>query len=99
MRSEDAWTFPPRDLLILPHDVHVWRAWLDQRDDVVQRLEPLLSADERRRADRFHFAQHREHFIVSRGSLRTILGRYLNIDPGRLTFAYGPFGKPTLRDL
>jgi 4'-phosphopantetheinyl transferase len=40
-----------------------------------------LSADEQLRADRFRFEQHRQHFIIGRGVLRAILGRYMNIEP------------------
>jgi 4'-phosphopantetheinyl transferase len=48
------------------------------------------------RARRFVFEQHRHHFIAGRGLLRLILGRYLEIEPDRLQFEYGPQGKPEL---
>jgi len=48
------------------------------------------------RARRFVFEQHRRHFIVGRGLLRLILSHYLEIEPGRLEFEYGPQGKPEL---
>jgi 4'-phosphopantetheinyl transferase len=38
----------------------------------------------------------REHFIVARGVLRAILGRYLNRVPECLSFSYGARGKPAL---
>jgi len=40
-----------------------------------------LAADEHARAERFYFKRDREHFIVARGSLRAILGCYLNRAP------------------
>jgi len=54
--------------------------------------------DERDRAARFHFEQHRERFIVGRGVLRAILGSYLAVPPGHVQFSYGPQGKPALAD-
>jgi len=48
------------------------------------------------RARRFHFQRDSERFIVTRGLLRCILGRYLGIEPGRLRFVYNSYGKPAL---
>jgi len=56
----------------------------------------LLSADERERAERFHFANDRAHFIAARALLRTLLGRYLDLPPRHLSFSYSPYGKPAL---
>lgn len=79
------------------HDeVHVWRAALNIKDSHVQSLRQTLTADERARAERFHFLKDRDHFIVARGLLRAILGRYLDIDPSRLRFSYSAYGKPSL---
>jgi 4'-phosphopantetheinyl transferase len=60
-------------------------------------LRGLLSEDEAARADRFHFAHDRNHFIVARGMLRVILGRYLRRPPAGLRFDYNAYGKPELR--
>jgi 4'-phosphopantetheinyl transferase len=76
--------------------VHVWRVFLDQPAECRTELRRLLSADEEVRARRFHFPRDRDRFVVCRGTLRSLLGRYLAHDPGRLRFAYGPHGKPAL---
>ena len=55
-----------------------------------------LTADERQRAERYVFEQDRTHFVVARGLLRVLLGRYLRQDPPHLRFIYGPHGKPAL---
>jgi 4'-phosphopantetheinyl transferase len=55
-----------------------------------------LSEDEGARAARFYFQKDREHFIVARGLLRSILGRYLDSEPSTLRFSYSNYGKPAL---
>ena len=83
--------------LTLPnHEVHVWRTNLNTSPAHLQSLQRALSSDELERANRFHFAQHRHHFIVARGTLRTLLSRYLNTSPKELHFQYNVYGKPAL---
>lgn len=94
--SVHPWPLPSRVPALGRDDVHVWRAPLDVKALLLQALQQTLSSDEQVRADRFHFQRDREHFIVSRGLLRTILGRYLGMEPSRLQFCYGRQGKPAL---
>jgi 4'-phosphopantetheinyl transferase len=92
------WNAPSAYLLLSKKDVHLWRADLALAERSIQKLNQTLSIDERERAGRFHFEQDRRYFIVRRGILRTILGYYLNVEPGRLQFQYGKNGKPALAD-
>lgn len=89
---------PPLDLELAPDQIHVWCASLDDPVSRFQMLSQTLSADERTRAQRFYFEKDRRHFIIRRGILRTILGRYLNIEPHQVQFCYGYNGKPALAD-
>ncbi len=85
------------DALILERGViDVWRGELDQEPQVLQRLETFLSADERRRASLFRFDRDRARYVVGRGLLRALLGRYLAVDPARLRFLYSIHQKPSL---
>ena len=59
-------------------------------------LQALLVPEEQEKARRFHFEKDRNHYTAARGFLRTILGRYLNLDPAKLRFSYNAFGKPGL---
>ena len=59
-------------------------------------MRRILSADEMARADGLCFKQDRRNFILIRSVLRTLLGRYLGLAPGRLRFRYGLHGKPAL---
>jgi len=82
---------------VTPDDIHLWHASLDVAATArVTLLERTLSPDERERAARYRFARDRARYIVARGILRTILGRYLDLDPAGLRFVYGPQGKPAL---
>jgi 4'-phosphopantetheinyl transferase len=76
--------------------LHVWRVSLDQREAALQRFSESLSADERLRAERFHFPRGRDHFVAARGALRDILSRYVGLAPGLLRFSYERYGKPVL---
>jgi medium-chain acyl-[acyl-carrier-protein] hydrolase len=90
------WEEPARASGLGADEVHVWRVPLDCGPDAVARLLESLADDERERADRFHFDKDRRHFIAGRGCLRAVLGRYLGEAPGRLSFTYNFYGKPTL---
>lgn len=60
-------------------------------------LAGLLSPDEHQRAARLVRPADRDRFILFRGILREILGRYEGVgQPADLVFTYGPAGKPTL---
>jgi 4'-phosphopantetheinyl transferase len=90
------WRLPP-ETIDLPQDrVHVWRVCLGQASLSARKLECILSEDERKRAKRFHFEKDQNRFIITRGLLRVILGRYLEIEPDQIGFSYGPYGKPAL---
>ena len=78
--------------------VHVWTLASRPSASVIARLKTLLSTDERECAERFGLEQNRESFMVARGTLRHMLGRYLEADPSALRFRRGPYGKPSLTD-
>jgi 4'-phosphopantetheinyl transferase len=94
--SDSFWQAPGSLIRPLGGDMHVWRIVLDRSDAIIARLKSILSDDERARAARFYAQRDRERFIIGRGSLRTILGRYLGVAPDHLDFAAGPHGKPGL---
>src|SRR5579859_958386 len=91
------WLAPPETLVLGNDEVHIWRATLDQTPSPIQSFRHNLAADEQARAEQFHFKRDRGHFIVARGVLRAILGRYLKRAPEDLSFCYSSHGKPALR--
>lgn len=77
-------------------EVHLWWIPIGGSRQAVELHAQALSPDELERAARFHFDVHRNRFLIGRGALRHILGRYLEIEPRDLEFTYGSRGKPDL---
>ena len=77
-------------------DVHVWLADLNRSAFPARDIDRILSQEERERAARFYLQRDRNDFVAGRAMLRSILGRYLNMDPRHLQFSRGPHGKPEL---
>jgi 4'-phosphopantetheinyl transferase len=94
--ESSTWAAPPEPPSLEAGTVHVWRVALDQPDDKLDRFQRTLEPDELNRASRFHFEKPRRHFIVARGFLRSVVGRYLETQPEALRFSYGAYGKPAL---
>ena len=77
-------------------EVHVWNADLDLSDQAVKRHLKKLSAQEKDRAERFHFQRDRSRFVVRRGVLRSLLAEYTQLKAADLVFETNTFGKPAL---
>lgn len=90
------WSAGPEYPVLAHREVHVWRVSLDQGLERVKELKTTLAQDELDRAARYKFDHHRSHFIVARGSLRTILGRYVRTHPSDIKFSYSSHGKPRI---
>jgi 4'-phosphopantetheinyl transferase len=90
------WCLPPKALVFGADEVHVWRATLDLIPLPIDSFRRTLAPDEQERADQFYFQRDRGRFIVARGVLRAILGRYLSRAPESLSFCYSSHGKPAL---
>jgi 4'-phosphopantetheinyl transferase len=84
----------PRELS--PGELHIWHGSLHLSSTVVSSLEPLLSADERVRAQKFLAPHARDSFVAARGILRRLLSAYTGIDAADLALSTGADGKPRL---
>ncbi len=82
-----------------PLGAGVARAWLWSITGPTAAAEALLSPDERQRADRFYFEPDRNHFVVARAGLRTLLAGALGVAPREVAFHYHALGKPQLASL
>ncbi len=78
-------------------EVHLWTARLDEQGAENLRVaESLLDKTELARAGRFYFERDQRRFTITRGILRALLARYLNMSPSAVTFGYTGRGKPFL---
>jgi 4'-phosphopantetheinyl transferase len=83
-------------LVLEPLQVHIWKADLQIGPRRLDELVSILTADERARAERFHFSRDRRRFIARRAYLRRLTERYLGSASGDLRFSYSAAGKPFL---
>jgi len=83
-------------LLLPENEIHIWKIPLVQSIHTIETFEGALSQDEHSRSARYHFEKDKQKFIIARGSLRMILGQYLNISPDQIEFIYNDYGKPGL---
>ena len=96
MEKSSKWVQAPDSLSLQAGQVDVWRICLEQGGEILDRFRRTLSPEELDRAGRFRFERLQRHFVVSRGFLRYVLGRYLAVEPSSLKFAYNDYGKPSL---
>lgn len=93
--------FPYRSLLpdaihLADDEVQVWRAHLNKGFSNIEHLTSILSANEREKAGRFCFEEHRREYVIAHWILRVLLSRYVEIAPDELRFDHGAYGKPAL---
>lgn len=77
-------------------EVHLWAVDLLPGRYDLPAMHEVLSRDEQLRVKRYIFEKDRNNAIISRGLLRKLLGRYLNIDPKQLQILHTKWGKPYL---
>lgn len=66
--------------------------------DAPERSLPLLSPDERRRHDRFHFERDRRLFRVAHALTREVLGALLDLAPEAVEIVTHEHGRPAVAD-
>jgi len=94
--GSDLWVPPPERLALTTEEVHVWRVGLQQQPWTIGMFLEALSADERVRANKYHFYRDFESFVIARGVLRNIISRYINVASRDIRFSYDQYGKPRL---
>jgi len=76
--------------------IHIWSFPTRAPPPVVASFEQVLVPEERDRAFRFRFHHLCASFVIARGALRYLLGRYLDCDPAKVSLVYGLKGKPAV---
>lgn len=93
-------TLGPREPTLSENDLHLWHvdlSYYSPSSIETELLKKTLSPDEIQRMNQYHFEKDKIRFLMARGALRNILGRYLGILPGDIQFLYNDFGKPFTR--
>jgi 4'-phosphopantetheinyl transferase len=74
--------------------VHLWLRPLLASPDAIEVCHELLLPEERERAARFRVERPRGDYILTRGTLRCLISKYLHTAPQEITFQYTNYGKP-----
>jgi 4'-phosphopantetheinyl transferase len=83
--------------LDLPPDVvHLWQRTLQTSAAALEACYELLSLEERERASRYRVERPRTEFVLTRGTLRSLISGYLRRTPQSVLFRYTEHGKPFL---
>lgn len=80
-----------------PGEVQIWAINVADPPRSMAALHGLLTAEEQRRADRYHRPADRRRAVVGRGVLRVLLGDSLGRPPAALKFELAEHGKPVLQ--
>lgn len=78
--------------------IDVWQLRLPAALSGLSTHAAVLSSDERRRAAAFRFERDRTRSVLSRASLRELLGAYLGEPAAGVALVIGEHGKPMLAD-
>lgn len=84
----------PDTVLFAADPIDVWRIHLPEVEPYNAGLLELLSAEERERAERFHFASDRQAYVARHGVLRVLLGEQLGVAPEAVRLETAAKGKP-----
>jgi 4'-phosphopantetheinyl transferase len=77
------------------NDIHVWYLDLNLFAHKIDQLQKILCEEELRKAFQFRFEKHQNRFIITRGVLKIILSKYIDIEPEKIEFVYTQKGKPS----
>lgn len=79
-----------------PSEIHLWLVDYQEISDEALHLayRELLSADEREKEPKYYFARDRRRYLVTRVLVRTVLSRYVPIDPRDWVFGTNAYGRP-----
>jgi 4'-phosphopantetheinyl transferase len=74
--------------------VEVWTVELTASDPIIQALSRVLSAEEIEKGQRYRFDHLRHSYLLGRGILRHLIGRYLGVAAADVRLGSSDRGKP-----
>lgn len=95
LATENSMTNPP---LPLNSNVDIWLTYYQAITDthLLADMRSLLSDEERVQETRFHFADDRLRYLVTRALVRTVLSRYVSLPPEQWLFSANAWGRPQI---
>lgn len=83
---------------LAPGKTFVWFTAVNSVSDplILAEFLSLLSAEEQRQHQAFHFDTDRHLYLVAHALLRTSLSQYSEVQPASWTFSCGKFGRPEI---
>ncbi|MER9726613.1 MULTISPECIES: 4'-phosphopantetheinyl transferase superfamily protein [unclassified Mesorhizobium] len=84
-----------------PNGVDLWLTYFDEisAPDILSFYRNVLTEDERGQESRFHFSYHRRRYLVTRAAVRSVLSRYVHVEPQDWRFRKNAFGRPSIANL
>jgi 4'-phosphopantetheinyl transferase len=82
----------------MDNNVDIWRVNITSNLSLLENFLTIIHPDEIARANRYFHVRDKNRFIISRGALRNILAKYLNIQPSGVEFEIGPNKKPHIKN-
>jgi 4'-phosphopantetheinyl transferase len=96
MPTNRHWPLRAKPPELAANEVHAWAVPLGVSQQACENLRTTLADDECARADDFHFEEPRRRYVIARGTLRRLLGQYLDLQPAEINLAIGRHQKPRL---
>jgi 4'-phosphopantetheinyl transferase len=93
-KLETCWENPPSQISLADNHIHIWWTQFDDLIPYLQQLQSLLFPKELVRAGQFVLTRDRQRFILARGFLRSLLGKYLGKSGAEIELNYSEYGKP-----
>lgn len=96
-KADAKWYCAKPSGIIVPSAVEVWRIAVPSCLNSIAELYSVLQPEEQGKAALFTRDEDRQRFIISRGILRMLLGKYSDRDPRHIEYGYGIRDKPFLK--
>jgi 4'-phosphopantetheinyl transferase len=87
-----------RTIPLSPAEIHLWLSYCDEVADerLYSACRELLNAAEKEQELRFYFSRDRRRYLMTRALVRTVLSRYVSIDPREWIFSTNAYGRPDI---
>jgi len=82
-------------------EIHLWLTFYDEITDerLLSDYLALLNSAEKEQQLRFYFAKDRLRYLVTRALVRTVMSRYVTIDPKEWVFSTNAYGCPEIANV